>query len=114
MKSIHPRLTVVDLDGVHTENAELPSIANHQAPRRPLVHADELAPSGMPNWRHIAFFGRIPGKDPTARKAALDAARNELIPGGIAAWTAESAAIHSIETYPRVENAGQLFELALR
>jgi hypothetical protein len=70
--------------------------------------------SGMPNWRHIAFFGRIPGKDPTARKAALDAARNELIPGGIAAWTAESAAIHSIETYPRVENARQLFELALR
>jgi len=70
--------------------------------------------AGMPNWNNIHFLGRIPGKDPTARKAALDAAVNELIPGGTSAWTAKLAAVDSALTTPRVDNVRQLFELAVR
>jgi len=70
---------------------------------------------GMPGWNRL-FFGDadVPGKDPAARTAALEAARRQLVPGGIAAYTAERAATQSIRTVPRVDHVRQLFELAVR
>jgi len=73
---------------------------------------------GMLNWNQVHFVGTIPGKkDPTARKADGDAAVREVIPAGVAsAWEAELAAMRSSSfvTYPRLDHARQLFELAVR
>jgi hypothetical protein len=68
---------------------------------------------GMPNWNQIHFVGRIPGKDPTARRAALDAAIRQVIPANVDR-AAEHAAMNSILTQTRTDRARQLFELAVR
>jgi hypothetical protein len=70
--------------------------------------------AAMPGWNNIHIVGRIPGKDPTARKAFSDAARNQMVPGGLPAFTAESAAIDSFVSNARVDNVRQLFDLAVR
>ena len=80
---------------------------------------------GMPDLSHVDFVGYIPaanlkpgdpGKDLASRKAYLKAAIREQIPAGVAsAWEAEWAAmLSSIVTFPRVDHARQLFELAVR
>jgi len=80
---------------------------------------------GMPDLSHVDFVGYIPaanlkpgdpGKDLASRKAYLKAAIREQIPAGVAsAWEAEWAAmLGSIVTFPRVDHARQLFELAVR
>jgi len=68
---------------------------------------------GMPNWNQIHFVGSVPGKDPTARKAALDAAIRQVIPANVNR-AAEHAAMNSILTQTRTDRVRQLFELAVR
>jgi len=68
---------------------------------------------GMPSWNNIHFVGRIPGKDPAARRAAGEAAIRQLIPANVD-FMAEVAAMDSIRTHPRIDSARQLFELAVR
>jgi hypothetical protein len=70
----------------------------------------QLQSAGMPNWNQIHIFSTIPGKDPTARNAALGAARNEIVPGGASAWKAE----FGISPVPRADRVRRLFELAVR
>ena len=36
---------------------------------------------GMPIWSQIHFVGSLPGRDPTAKRAAVDAALSQVIPG---------------------------------
>ena len=59
---------------------------------------------GMSTWNQIHFVGRIPGKDPTARRAAAAAASRQLNPGN----DGYVADIDSLLTHPRDDQAREL------
>jgi hypothetical protein len=65
---------------------------------------------GVPSWNNIHFVGRIPGRDPAALTAALEAALRQLNPGN----DGLVADLNSIRTHPRDDSVRQLFELAVR